>query len=334
MNRDLVAVEPLMTESAASTPADELFAEASGWYFRLQADDVMAGELDAFATWLAQGQAQDDAWQEVQALLGGLREPARQHREAERARWRKPSRSQWTEWACAAAVLLMVGLVALQTPWLDRLRADYATGTGETRRIELADGSQLQLNTDSAVQIRLSAGERQVRLLRGEAWFEVTRDASRPFVVQSGDGWVRVVGTQFSVARRSEQTRVQVAQGKVEVSAGTGAPVYLEPGRAVEYQSRQLTTMHGFDPAAGFAWRQRQLVFRQQPLAEVVEELNRYWPGRTIVLGDELRERRVSGVFDIDKPDAVLKALVHTLNLQADHYTPYFRVLREGKAPS
>ncbi|WP_347903903.1 FecR family protein [Pseudomonas purpurea] len=330
MSRDLAAVEPLMTESAASVPADDLFAEASGWYFRLQADDVTAAELDAFATWLAQGQAQDHAWQEVQALLGGLREPARQHREAERARWKNPLRSQWTPWACAATVFLMVGLVALQTPWLDRLRADYATGTGETRRVELADGSQLQLNTDSAVQVRLSAGERQVRLLRGEAWFEVTKDAARPFLVQSGDGWVKVVGTQFSVARRSEQTRVQVAQGKVEVSAGTGEPVSLEPGRAVEYQDRQLTTVHGFDPAAGFAWRQRQLVFRQQPLAEVVDELNRYWPGRIVVLGDGLRERRVSGVFEIDKPDAVLKALVYTLNLRADHYTPYLRVLREG----
>ncbi|QJI45625.1 FecR family protein [Pseudomonas sp. ADAK2] len=323
-----------MIEPAASAPADDLFAEASGWYFRLQAEDVSASELDAFASWLAQGQAQDDAWQEVRALLGALREPARsireQEQEQEQARWRKPRARQWFEWACAAAVLLMVGTVALQTPWLDRLRADYATGTGETRRVELADGSTLQLNTDTAIQIRMSAGERQVRLLRGEAWFEVTKDAARPFVVASGEGWVKVVGTQFSVARRTDETRVQVAEGRVEVSAGSGEPVYLEPGRAVEYRSRQLTTVHGFDPAAGFAWRQRQLVFRQQPLAEVVDELNRYWPGRTLVLGDDLRERQVSGVFDIDKPDAVVKALVYTLHLRADHYTPYLLVLREG----
>lgn len=330
MTREPVPVEPLMIEPAASATADDLFAEASGWYFRLQAEDVSASELDAFASWLAQGQAQDDAWQDVRALLGALREPARSIREQEQARWRKPRARQWFEWACAAAVLLMVGTVALQTPWLDRLRADYATGTGETRRVELADGSTLQLNIDTAIQIRMSAGERQVRLLRGEAWFEVTKDAARPFVVASGEGWVKVVGTQFSVARRTDETRVQVAEGRVEVSAGSGEPVYLEPGRAVEYRSRQLTTVHGFDPAAGFAWRQRQLVFRQQPLAEVVDELNRYWPGRTLVLGDDLRERQVSGVFDIDKPDAVVKALVYTLHLRADHYTPYLLVLREG----
>ncbi len=315
----------------ATPTADALFEEASGWYFRLQAEDVSAAEMDAFAAWLGQGQAQDEAWQEVQAMLGGLREPARQVRRAEQAAWRKPA-LRWRRWACAAAVLLAVGLTVQNTPWLDRLRADYATGTGESRTIELADGSHVQLNTDSAVQIRMSAGERQVRLLRGEGFFEVTKDPARPFVVQSGEGWVKVVGTQFSVARRDAQTRVQVAQGKVQVSAGSGAPVYLEPGRAVEYQGRQLAEAHGFDPASGFAWRQRQLVFRQQPLSEVVSELNRYWPGKTLVLGDALRNRVVSGVFEIDKPDAVIKALEYTLNLRAVHYTPYLLVLREGKA--
>jgi len=329
MNPSSAAVDPLMTQAAPTS--EELFADACGWYFRLQAEDVTPAELEAFAVWLGQGSAQDAAWQEVQALLGGLREPARAIRRAEQAAWRQPAR-RWRAWACAAAVLLAVGLTLQNTPWLDRLRADYATGTGESRTIELADGSQLQLNTDSAVQVRMSAGERQVRLLRGEGFFEVTRDPARPFVVQSGDGWVKVLGTQFSVARRDEQTRVQVAQGKVEVSAGSGAPVYLEPGRAVEFQGQQLADVHGFDPASGFAWRQRQLVFRQQPLSEVVSELNRYWPGKTLVLGDDLRQRVVSGVFEIDKPDAVIKALEYTLNLRAEHYTPYLLVLREGKA--
>ena len=308
--------------------ADALFAEASGWYFRLQAEDVTSAEMEAFADWLGQGNAQDEAWQAVLAMLGGLREPARQVRRAEQAAWRKPLR----RWACAAAMLLAVGLTLQHTPWLDRLRADYATGTGESRTIELADGSRLQLNTDSAVQVRMSAGERQIRLLRGEGFFDVTKDPARPFVVQSGDGWVKVVGTQFSVARRDAQTRVQVAQGKVEVSAGSGLPVYLEPGRAVEYQGQRLAEAHAFDPASGFAWRQRQLVFRQQPLSAVVSELNRYWPGKTLVLGDALGNRVVSGVFEIDKPDAVIKALEYTLNLHAEHYTPYLLVLRAGEA--
>ncbi|WP_422418051.1 FecR family protein [Pseudomonas sp. GZD-222] len=305
---------------------DDLFAEASGWYYRLQAEDLSADEHEAFTSWLAQGPSQVRAWNEVLDLLGALREPARQLRQAQRARWRAP---RLRVWASAAAVLLMIG-VLIASPWPDRWRADYATVTGESRTLALADGSQLQLNTDTAVQVELSDGERRVRLLRGEAWFDVSHDPSRPFLIRSGNGWVKVVGTRFSVAQQGKQTLVRVAQGRVQVSVDEGQSVLLDPGHGVEYSGLQLGSEHGFDVAAEFAWRQRQLVFRQQPLAEVVEALNRYWPGKTLVLGDALRQRKVSGVFEIDKPDAVLKALTHTLGLRAEQYTPYLRVLREG----
>ena len=306
---------------------DALFDQASGWYYRLRAEDANARDQADFAVWLAQGPAQRQAWDEVSALLGALREPARQVREAQRARWRRP---RLRVWASAAAVLLAVGLLSLYSPWPDRWRSDYATATGESRNLTLADGSQLQLNTDSAVQIDLRPNERRVTLLRGEAWFEVSADAARPFGICSGEGWVKVVGTRFSVARQGAQTRVRVAQGKVQVSADGEQTVLLEPGRAVDYQGGRLGAVRDFDGAAEFAWRQRQLVFRQQSLAEVVDELNRYWPGEVLVFGDTLRQRKVSGVFEIDKPEAVLKALKHTLGLRAEQYTPYLRVLREG----
>ncbi len=305
---------------------DDLFAEASGWYYRLQAEDLSSTEREAFAAWLAQGPSQVQAWNEMLDLLGALRVPARQIRQAQRSRWYKP---RVQVWASAAAVLLTFGML-IASPWPDRWRADYATATGESRTIALADGSQVQLNTDTAVQVELAGRERRVRLLRGEAWFEVSHDPSRPFRIRSGEGWVKVVGTRFSVARQGGQTRVRVAQGRVQVSADNTRSVLLDPGRGVEYSGMQLGAEHGFDVAAEFAWRQRQLVFRQQPLAEVVEALNRYWPGQTLVLGDTLRQRKVSGVFEIDKPDAVLKALTHTLGLRAEQYTPYLRVLREG----
>lgn len=324
MSEPLAAMDTRMTHAP---DADELFAEASGWYYRLQAEDVTAQERDAFAAWLAGGAEQMQAWDDVQAMLGALREPARQVRAAQRAQWRKP---RVRVWASAAAVLLAVGLLTFSTPWPDRWRADYATATGEARTLNLADGSKIELNTDTAVTVDLGQNERRVQLLRGEAWFEVSADAARPFVIRSGDGWVKVVGTRFSVSRQGDRTRVRVAQGKVQVSAGAEQTVLLEPGRGVDYGNDHLGAVTAFDGAAEFAWRQRQLVFRQQPLADVVDELNRYWPGQTLVLGEALRERKVSGVFEIDKPDAVLRALKHTLGLSSEQYTPYLRVLREG----
>jgi len=326
MNQPSVAMDNRMTHPDIPD-ADALFDEASGWYYRLQAEDVTAREREDFAAWLALGPGQAQAWEEVLALLGALREPARQLRESERARWRKPRQRVW---ATAAAILLALGLFTLASPWPDRWRADYATATGEARSLSLADGSKVELNTDTAITLDLGQNERRVRLLRGEAWFEVSADAARPFVIRSGEGWVKVVGTRFSVSREGDQTRVRVAQGKVQVSAGGEQTVLLEPGNGVDYHDDRLGAVSTFDGAAEFAWRQRQLVFRQQPLAEVVDQLNRYWPGQTLVLGDALRQRKVSGVFEIDKPDAVLKALTHTLGLSAEQYTPYLRVLREG----
>ncbi|MDH0302655.1 MULTISPECIES: FecR family protein [unclassified Pseudomonas] len=327
MSRDL---ENAIAPMSDIPDSDQLFAEATAWYYRLQAQDVTPAERQAFVAWQAQGAAHAQAWEEVIGLLGALQAPARHLCEQQQAQWRAPRRRAWTQLAGAAAAVVMVGLLISQTPWLDRWRADYSTSTGESRSVQLEDGSRIQLNTDSALQVELTAGERRVRLLRGEAWFEVTRDTARPFVVRSGDGLVRVLGTRFSVAHADGQTRVQLALGKVEVRAGGAAQVLLQPGQAVEYTASGPGAVHAFEPSRAFAWRERQLVFSQQPLAEVVAELNRYWPGQTLVLGDTLRQRKVSGVFDIDKPDAVLKALSHTLGVQAQQFTPYLRILRES----
>ncbi|MDZ3994286.1 FecR family protein [Pseudomonas sp. Teo4] len=321
-----MSFDPMNPHNVDADQGEALFEQATAWYYRLQAEDVTAEERLAFIQWQALGPEQAQAWDEVIALLGALREPARQVRQQQRQAWRGAERRRWP-WAVAA--MLLLGLLIAQTPWPERWRADYATATGESRSIRLDDGSLLQLNTDSAVQVALEPGERRVRLLRGEAWFEVTRDPERPFVVRAGEGWVRVVGTRFSVTHDDDQTRVQVAQGKVEVRAGEGPSVYLEPGLAVEYGAGALGVVHSFDLNSGFAWRQRQLVFSQRPLGEVVAQLNRYWSGQTLVFGEQLRQRKVSGVFEIDKPDAVLKALTHTLSLRAEQYTPYLRVLRE-----
>ena len=317
--------------SMSETPdSEQMFAEATAWYYRLQADDVSPEEQAAFAAWKAVGTAHAQAWDEVILLLGALQAPAAQLREKQRRQWRKPARRTWRKVAQGVAAALLLGLLLGQTPYVDRWRADYATATGESRSIRLEDGSQLQLNTDTAVQVTLARGERRVRLLRGEAWFDVARDPSRPFVVNAGEGWVRVVGTHFSVASDAGQTRVKVGQGRVEVNAGSGVGVFLGPGQAVEYAAGSLAALHPFEPATAFAWRQRQLVFSQQPLAEVVAELNRYWPGQTVLLGEGLRQRKVSGVFEIDKPEAVLKALAHTLGVHSEQFTPWLRILRES----
>lgn len=315
---------------------DDLFAQASAWHFRLQADDACAGDHARFAAWLACSQAHQEAWDEAQALLTALSHvAAKTHpctgvragsaRECRNAIL--PKRRRVAAWATAAAVVLVTGLF-WQTPWAERLRADQYTAVGETRNLTLADGSHIQLDTDAALSISLAGSERRVRLLRGQAWFEVAHDG-RPFIVDSGQAHVQVLGTQFSVARQGEQTLVRLQRGSISASAGAGQPVILSPGQQVDINASQLSAVSTFDPAVAFAWRQRQLVLRQQPLSDVVAQLNRYWPGHVFLGSDPLGKRLVSGVFDLDKPAAVLNALVLTQGLRIIEYTPWFKVLAE-----
>ncbi|MBB3103469.1 FecR family protein [Azomonas macrocytogenes] len=314
---------------------DALFAEATYWHFRLQAEDVTPAERAACSAWIASGAAHEQAWSEVQNLLGALHEPARQLHAGEPRRSVRKRRTALARWASAAVLVLAVALGFSQTPWYDRLGADYVTSIGELRLVELADGSRLHLNTDSAVQVDLADGERQVWLMRGEVWFDVANDHDRPFVVHSADGWARVRSTRFSMARLDGETRIKAADGQVDVSSGDGAPpVSLKAGESVRYQGQYLAAIETFDRHTDFAWLQRQLVFRQQPLAKVVAELNRYWPGHIFIVDEALRTHVVSGVFEIDKPEAVFKALEHTLGLRVERYTSYLQLLRERTVSS
>lgn len=335
---------------------DALFSEASAWFFRLQADDHTAAERVAFAAWLAQGTAQARAWAEVRDLLRSLEEPARAAHGASSPQGpvngpagRSTGPRSWVRRLAPAALVLLLaagGWGAWRGPALYQdLIADHATATGQRLAIRLPDGSSADLNSDSALALDFQGGERRVRLLRGEAWFEVTRDPAHPFIVDAGAGAARVLGTQFSVRRDGERVTVTVGEGLVEVAARPRDDdrepgdfqwanfqwedsVRVHPGESAEAGPGGLTPAAAADPGAAFAWRHGQIVFRQQTLASVIDALNRQWPGRVVLLNDEAAERIVSGVFSLDRPAAVFDALERGIGVRATRLTPYLTLLR------
>lgn len=323
---------------------DRLFSEANAWFFRLQSDDHTPAERAAFAEWLARSPAHSHAWAGLQTFLHELKDPARAaHRAAYAGSRIAPSRRPAAvagvrRFAAAMAVLLAVGgLGVWRGPALyQNAVADQVTSAGQRRTLTLPDGSTAEMNGGTALALDFRNGERRVRILRGEAWFHVTRDPDHPFVVDGGAGAARVLGTQFSVRREDGRTTVTVGEGLVEVSAHPGsdshAPwpdsVRLHPGESAEAGPLGLTGPRAADPAVAFAWRQGQIVFRQQPLASVIAALNGQWPGRVVLLNDEAAERVVSGVFALDRPDAVFDALERGLGVHATRITPYLTLLR------
>ncbi|MDD1968283.1 FecR family protein [Pseudomonas sp. NPDC090203] len=241
---------------------------------------------------------EDDA--ALQALLAAMDAPPRR------------SRSYWgASLAMAACLLLMVSMGLGWQPqrWADDFGADYVSAPGQVRTVTLADQSQVTLDADSAIAVHFTGGERHVQLRRGAAFFQVTH-TGEPFVVDGRQGETRVLGTQFEVRLQPAGAQVTVLSGRVGVKAASDLPQQiLTAGQRVAYDQTHTTDPQAVDSENQLAWRQGWLNYYRTPLADVLNDLSRYYPGRIIVLNDQLAAKKVSGSFPSNDPVAVLTAL-------------------------
>lgn len=268
------------------------------------------------------------------AVLPGLRAVGRDDAPAAELRDGRGIGLRWRLSLGAVAAAIAAVLVSF---WLLMPAASqrYATGPGEQRSILLADGSRVTLNSASSVDVRLGKHRRIIRLLRGEALFQVSHDPARPFDVHAEGAVVRAIGTEFNVDIRSNYTAVTVLQGRVAVMSGAQASLPLPaagpPGSAgpqlqglptpagallLSVAERVIITPAGMgnpqrvdDLPAITAWTRGQLVFDNRPLGEVVDELDRSSSGRIVIQSSRLRSRRVTGVIQLDDPGSLLSFL-------------------------
>ena len=170
--------------------------------------------------------------------------------------------------------------------------ADYRTRAGERSTVVLADGSRMDLSTATMLSVELSERRRRVRLLQGEAWFQVAPDAARPFVVEAAGGRTTALGTAFAVALRGRGAEVSVTEHAVRVEAG-GDRQTLAEGRGLDYDRGGLGVQREVDMLT-LDWREGRLAFIDQPLGEVAAALDRWTGARTVVLDRALAARRVT----------------------------------------
>jgi transmembrane sensor len=185
----------------------------------------------------------------------------------------------------------------------------YVTGVGELRTVTLADGSRIELNARSRINVKFDDSQRYVELLEGQALFSVANDAARPFIVRSGSTDVKAVGTQFDVNRKPSGTVVTVMEGRVAVSqparalatsARREAPmprVLLSPGEQVTVTAHTIIAPKKANLAATTAWTEGLLTFDSAPLSEVVQEFNRHNMKPLVIADERLLELRISGIF-------------------------------------
>src|SRR5450631_3166237 len=268
-----------------------IIAEASAWFIEFRAGDVNGDARARFIEWLRRSPEHIHAYLEISgvwaelptsdpegkidivALLARARgEPdvialsADGRRSASVPSAVKP-RTVWRLRRAVAALAAVVLLAVVTAVFLDGsiLSGSYSTGIDEQRTVQLLDGSTVELNARSTIQVRLTEHQRDVTLLEGQALFRVAKDKQRPFVVRAGDAQIRAVGTEFDVYKKQTATVVTVVEGRVETydaadSPGTAA-IVLSAGEQLTVLPHVVTKPTRTDTSVATAWVQKRLIF-------------------------------------------------------------------------
>ena len=225
--------------------------------------------------------------------------------------------------AAVAACLMLLAAPAM----LLRLQADHVTATAELSSLVLEDGTRVRLAPESALGIDYAAGERHVRLLKGEAFFEVVPDATRPFRVAAQDVVATVLGTAFEVRLGSDSVGVAVRHGLVRVDGGV-------PPRSEELSAGDWVSVAGGRMSRGRRnvdeigdWLGGDLVARDRPMMEIVDALRRYHDGLIVVQDGAFARTRVTGIYDLRHPEATLASLAASHDATVRRVSPWLLIV-------
>lgn len=300
---DAEAAEWVARRAGTTDPATEQAFQAwhdadrrnAGAYLRAEAAWMLLDRAQVLTHGVGTGQA--DILSSPLATAPTL--PAKAH----------PSRRRLLLGGLAASILAALGV-----GYTASRRATYETRRGELRNVPLSDRSLAAINTDSHVEVVMGERSRKVQLVKGEAWFEVAKNPDAPFVVSAGDVRVRAIGTAFSVRRHADGADVLVTEGTVEtwsvrdpekrtrLSAGSRAFV-AEAAQpvAVIAQAEEIDRR--------LAWREREIILREESLASAAADFNRYNDQKIIIADESLRDVKLVGGFQVDRPEAFARAV-------------------------
>lgn len=308
---------------------DAIAEQAAYWVVRLSSDDaaereVAQRELEA---WMRQSLAHEaavrgmrlvvDRMQDLRGAASQAAAPARAGFEAAFSHAGKRRASRMLFAIGAALLVAAAGCMTLQVYPAAYLMADVRSVTGEWRVQLLEDGSRVTLAGDSAVNLRFDRQRRELELVQGQVLIEVAKDALRPFVVRTREARLTALGTRFAVDRHDGVTRLAMIESRVRVEAADATP---GQARVVQAGQRVAVSAQGVGPIAAIdpgqvedAWKFHQLAVRDQPLADVLDQLDRHRPGRIFYDGATLAGIRMTVVLPLDDTDRALRLLAESV---------------------
>ena len=225
-------------------------------------------------------------------------------------------RRRWVAGAMAAGFAAVIGTLSISS---FNNGTVLTTAKGEFRKVPLQDKSIANINSGSQIEVAFNKERRLVNLRKGEAWFEVAKDKTKPFIVEAGDARVRAVGTAFAVRRFPNGTEVLVTEGTVEVwnkdaarrqLLTAGEQAFLpKPARGTSTSAASAISVirQPYEVNRRLAWREGKLILKNQTLGEAVADFNRYSPKTIVILDASLQDKRLFGQYQLDAPELFAK---------------------------
>ena len=310
----------------AVKPASEVQSDAAVWLERRERSDWSAADQSALDVWLAQSPANmvaylrvEDVWRRanrLQALVQSAPEPVRIERR------RIPPIVFGIAAALAAVAVLGVATRFLQEPG----ERTYSTDIGGRELVAFADGTQIELNTDTVLRARMTSRERTVWLDKGEAYFQVKHDAAHPFVVMMGNHRVTDLGTKFVIRRDPGRLEVALLEGRVRFGAADAKVQsdsdLLMPGdqvvataNSVSVQKMPLRALTN-----ELVWRRDMLIFDHTTLADAAREINRYNRRKLVIADPAVASLTIGGTFPKNDIGAITSAARELFKLRVEEH--------------
>lgn len=320
-------------EEATALPPHPVLHQAAHWFAILSDAEVSGEDVRQWQSWLEDHPEHRRAWQYVEQV--GKRFQLAQERAGRKgastilntSRRNRVTRRRLLE---GGAIGLMAWLGWRYTPLptvaqdlANTWTADYHTAVGEIRQFTLADGGQLWLNSDSAVDIRYQESVREIRLHQGEILIQTGKDpARRPFQVTNRHGTLRALGTRFTVQQRDTGTLLAVYEGAVAITTQQGATRTLHHNQQTVFDAHHVQVPGGAQRARE-AWRNGLIVADNLPLEELAAELGRYRHGY-LGVDPAVAKITVTGSFPAHKPDHALAMLADALPVRIQRRLPWW----------
>jgi transmembrane sensor len=307
-----------------------LIEEAADWFARKRSGKMTAEELQALHVWLTRSPDHAAAFQEVASawdVAGAVRSDPEILTAREQARRARPP--GWRAGiAAAVAVAVLGGWSALGSggyvpapTFLTGGEQTFRTGVGQTATVRLRDGSLVTLDTDTVLRAKETDDRRMLRLAKGQAFFKVAKDKTRPFTVAAGDKLVTATGTAFSVRLQQKAVEVTLVEGRVRVEDAApavqlarNAPRFSEatemnPGSKLVAAEDRNWTLDKVDPDKATSWLEGQLIFEDRPLAEAAAELNRYSAKKIIIRDPAIAGAKIVSVVKAGDVDGFVRVV-------------------------